>query len=386
MYPRSVKILMVVCLVAVTAVAVASFAAASPAAPGAKNYLSVATDLNNPRGIVFGPDGALYVAEAGSGGDSEPCVDGPEGKVCLGETGAVTRAEAGSQSVVADGFVSLANPDDGGSATGPHDVAFDADGNLMVLIGLGADPALRDPAGPLGAFGENFGQLARVDENGDWTNVVDIAAYEAANNPDGGEIDSNPYSLIAIEDGFVVADAGANALLHVAGDGTISTLAVFADRMVEFPPGSGDMIPMQAVPTSVALGPDGDYYVGQLTGFPFPPGGANIYRVPEEGGDPEVYLEGFTNIIDLTFDEDGNLYVLEMFKNGALSGDPTGNLIKVLPDGTRITLASGSLFTPSSVEMGPDGYLYVSNKGTLSEVGEVICLAANPQIYMPVVR
>jgi hypothetical protein len=36
---------------------------------------------------------------------------------------------------------------------------------------------------------------------------------------------------------------------------------------------------MQAVPTSVAVAPDGAYYVGQLTGFPFPVGGARVFRV-----------------------------------------------------------------------------------------------------------
>jgi len=34
------------------------------------NFTVVASGLNGPRGLKFGPDGALYVAEAGSGGDS----------------------------------------------------------------------------------------------------------------------------------------------------------------------------------------------------------------------------------------------------------------------------------------------------------------------------
>ena len=36
-----------------------------------------ATGLNNPRGLTFGPDGALYVAEAGSGG-SMTATDTPD--------------------------------------------------------------------------------------------------------------------------------------------------------------------------------------------------------------------------------------------------------------------------------------------------------------------
>jgi len=34
------------------------------------NFTVVASGLNGPRGLKFGSDGALYVAEAGSGGDS----------------------------------------------------------------------------------------------------------------------------------------------------------------------------------------------------------------------------------------------------------------------------------------------------------------------------
>ena len=46
------------------------------AAPGGLKV--VAEGLNNPRGIGIGPDGALYVAESGSGG-AGPCIPSPEG-------------------------------------------------------------------------------------------------------------------------------------------------------------------------------------------------------------------------------------------------------------------------------------------------------------------
>jgi sugar lactone lactonase YvrE len=103
----------------------------------------------------------------------------------------------------------------------------------------------------------------------------------------------------------------------------VTPLATFANRLVDAPPflglPPGTQIPMDAVPTSVALGPDGDYYVGQLTGFPFPIGGANIYRVPAEGGTPEIVATGFTHIVDLAFGPDGSLYVLEIATNGLVA-------------------------------------------------------------------
>ena len=79
---------------------------------GGSGKLTVVADgLDNPRGIGFGPDGALYVAESGSGGPG-PCVaGGPEGgETCFGRTGAVTRITKHSQHRVLTGLPSLAEP------------------------------------------------------------------------------------------------------------------------------------------------------------------------------------------------------------------------------------------------------------------------------------
>jgi sugar lactone lactonase YvrE len=149
---------------------------------------------------------------------------------------------------------------------------------------------------------------------------------------------------------------------------------VDAPPFLELPPGT--QIPMDAVPTSVALGPDGNYYVGQLTGFPFPVGGANVYRVPVQGGTPEVYAEGFTAVVDVAFGPDGSLYVLELAKNGLFDAfvfnDWTGALICVAPNGTRTEIAEGALFAPGGVAVDSDGTLYVTNNSIFSGVGQVI--------------
>lgn len=340
-------------------------------ATAASDFKVIASKLDNPRGLAFGTDGALYVAEAGRGG-AGPCIPSPEGgDACYGATGAVTRIANGRQERIVTGLPSIAVAG-GTNATGPHDVAPNGNGRAVVAIGLGANPAARSQLGPEGA---NFGQLVQINGRGVWRPVADVAGYEATANPDGGAIDSNPYSLIVQGGRRIVADAGANALLGVGANGRIATLAVFPDRLVAAPPflglPSGAQIPMQAVPNAVAVGPDGAYYVGQLTGFPFPAGGARVYRVVP-GSQPTIYADGFTNIIDITFGPDGSLYVLEIAANSLLSGDPTGALIRIAPDGSRTTIAGEGLVSPASVVVSSDGTLYVSNHGTSAGEGEVI--------------
>ena len=92
---------------------------------------------------------------------------------------------------------------------------------------------------------------------------------------------------------------------------------------------------MQAVPTGVVKGPDGALYMSQLTGFPFPIGGANVYpRRPAHGRGVE-YATGFTNIMDLDFGRDGTLYVLEIDADSLLGPSTDGALFTVPWGGRR---------------------------------------------------
>ena len=363
-------------LAAVTALGGAA-AAAPGNADGSGELTVVADELDNPRGIGFGPDGALYVAESGSGGPPGPdnCVEGgPEGgSTCFGRTGAVTRITKHSQHRVLTGLPSLAN--DGSDATGPVDLGFSGWTGYLLLGNFGG-PTERALFGP-GA--RRLGRLLKVDLHG-IRSVADFARFEADNDPDegagagGGEpgINSNPNGLQVGRRSQVVADAGGNDLLKVDHKGRISVLTVFPTRAVTTPP-----IPnpeMQAVPTSVVKGPDGAYYVGQLTGFPFPPGGANVFRVVP-GEAPEVYADGFTNIIDIAFDKKGRLYVLEISSEGLLNVPdgqlPTGRLVRVNKDGSRTTLAQEGLAAPGGFVLG-HGAAYITNNSILSDAGQVV--------------
>ncbi len=359
---------------------VVGFAILAPSiAATSGSWRIVVNGLDNPRGLNFDPLGRLYIAEAGRGGDG-PCGPGPEGTRCFGESGAITRwnPRTGNVHRVTTGLPSLATENAGQFAIGPNDIDLDPLGIAFVTIGFGGDPTTRETT--FGPAGRRLAHSIVLLPNDNTLSVKNLGNFEANKNPAGDQVDSNPYGMLARLGKQIVADAGANDLLQIDLGGKTRALATFPDRMVDAPPflglPPGTQVPMDAVPTTVAVGPRGDYFVGQLTGFPFPVGGANVYRVPADGGAPTVYASGFTNIVDIAFGEDGTLYVLEIAKNGLLAAfdgnDWTGALIKVRRNGTRTELVPGVLTAPGGVTIGPDGALYVTNNSIYPGTGQVL--------------
>ena len=331
----------------------------------------IASGLDNPRKLAFGPDGALYVAEAGRGGSSSLCsIDpGTGANRCYGPTGAITRITGvGIHQRVLTGLPSIA-PADGNNAAGPNDLGFGF-GSAWVLVGYAGNPANR---GAFEAAGIRLGSLIQVQYTGAWAYVLDVSAHEST-NPEGTNIDSNPFALQVVSDGGLVADAGGNSLIKIATTGQMSTLAVFPRRTIDLP--GGGTATIDAVPTTVIDGPDGNYYVGELTGFPFAVGAARVYRVRPTGGTPEVVATGFTNIIDIAIDpRNGAGYVLEHDADGIFG--PTGpgvngRVVRVNGDGSHTTIASAGLVKPGGITVGPDGALYVTTRTNFAGLGEVV--------------
>jgi glucose/arabinose dehydrogenase len=353
----------------------------------------VADELDNPRHVAVAPNGDVYVAESGRGGDHETaasCFESPEGDACTGDSGAVTRISKRGwrtqQERVVTGLASFA-PISGDDAIGPHGI-FVKGGNLYVTNGgptaptRDGEPVLRDPTlvaeDPISAL---YGTLLKVRKHGRVSEIADLWAFENENNPDeevgNPAVDSNPVDVLAGHRGrLYVADAGGNTILRVSRGGAVRVLSLFPN--IPMPdPGGGDDIDMNAVPTGVVAGSDGALYVSQLTGFPFPIGGAQIFRVDPRSGDYTTYATGFTNVIDLDFGRDGTLYVLEIDSDSILPPDgPKEGGLWAVPRGggtpEKVALPAGTLTEPGGIAVGKHGDLYVSNHGREAGDGEVL--------------
>ena len=308
-----------------------------------------ASGLNDPRHLRFGIDGALYIAEAGSGNND----------------GQVTRVFQGQQSVWATGFFSGASPE-GEFAEGLADVAPSAPGQpglaIPIFFGrLSADGVVQNSSEQM--LPSPAGHVVHIQPNGTWTPTVDVSAFEYANNP-VDDIDTDPYAIAHTNvNGLkVVADAAGNDLLYV------NTLTNRVSLLAAFPDHDCNGSSVQSVPTSVVRGPDGAYYVGELTGESTPnqQGCARIYRVVP-GQAPTIYATGFTNIIDLAWSR-STLYALQLTTLGLTADNPgPGALLQVNPGAAPTLIFSANqdhfLFVPTGFAIGPDRAFYVSNGG-----------------------
>ncbi len=353
----------------------------------------VASNLNNPRKLFVGSDGALYVVEAGTGG-RDRCLGTGAAKTCIGLTGSITRVSKGAQSRVLTGLWSGAEVG-GKEAQGPADVLV-RHGIYYVLLQNGSiNTRGFNSLGPDGATAGDL--ISSPPGKVEPAVIVNLAAFEAARNPDHGAgsgarfgnppIDSDPYAFTPYRGGFAVADAAGNDLLWVSQNGAVKVLAVFPTRTERFTaaarkamgaPASMRSITVQAVPSSVAVGPDGALYVGELTGAPFTPGTARIWRI-EPGHKMSLYATGFTNISDLAFDGK-NLLVLEIDARGLLHPKSPGALIRLAPNGARKVLAATGLVDPTGVAVA-SGSIYISNNGLFpgsgaGPHGEVVSIPA----------
>lgn len=320
-----------------------------------------ATGLNNPRGLEFGPDGALYVAEGGTGGTLSTeglCaqVEAPIGPYTGSPTGGrISRISTnGTRTTVTDQLPSSQTSALVGSlVSGVSDVAFIGNTLYALLAGGGCSHGVA--AVPNG--------IVRINNNGSWTLVANLSAWELANPAAELPVDFEPegtwYDMVAVRGDLYTVDPNQGQLVKVTTDGTIS-------RVLDFSVSQGHVVP-------TALAYHGNFYIGNLNTFPIVDGSSNIYKV-NPSGELQVRHEGVTAVLGLAFDHNARLYVLEMTVGAEGPTPGLGRVIRIDPNGSVHTIATG-LSLPTGMTMGPDGNLYVSNWGfgpPIPGLGEVL--------------
>jgi hypothetical protein len=349
------------------------------ASAGTASIVLVAGGLDNPRGIALKPNGSILVAESGAGGAT--CQGHGAGRICFGKTASITRISPTGGVSTPVKLPSIAG-EDGFGAVGASDVAFE--GGTM-FIAMGGGPAAVEAVDMFGKQARPFYDLLSATPV---DTIADLYKFESKHDPAGDGVDTNPYAVARVEGGTLVADAGGNDLLLVSDAGPREVVATFPTQDLVDP--NGDTIPAQAVPNTVTVGPDGAWYVGQLTGYPFTPGTSRVWRIEPDARDVAcdaaattgpctLFAEGLTAIIDIAFGPDDSFYVLEIAKNGVLAlegGSPTpedlqGALLRM--DGSTFTeIASEGLVTPAGLAIGADGRMFVTNYGIFPGEGQVV--------------
>jgi hypothetical protein len=301
-----------------------------------------ATGFNDPRGLKFGPDGYLYVAEAGNGGttSSVGLCPGLEGEEYFGSPtgGRISKVSpGGTRTTVTDNLPTSGGP----GVLGVADVAFMGNTLYALLNGGGCSHGV--PTVPNG--------IVKINSNGTFSVVADLGSWQVTHPVANPAADFEPegtwYSMVAVKNAFYAIDPNHGELVKVTTDGNIT-------RVTDISKTQGHIVP-------TALDYHGNFYVGNLGTFPIVDGSSSIYKITP-GGQIKIVETGFTTVLAVVFDNRARMYVLENTTGNLFPTPFTGRIIRVNPNGTKDVIADG-LALPTGMTFGPDGNLYVSNWG-----------------------
>jgi hypothetical protein len=355
------KRLFVAAVVGLAVLVVSAQATSSPPPGHGKQHpqaamTDFATGFNNPRGLTFGPDGYLYVAEGGLGGANLPPAGCPavHGAAApyTGSTGDKTLggriskvSPTGTVSTVVDSLPSSETSAAlGHLVSGVSSVAFVGNQLYALLAGAGCSHGV--PTVPNG--------IIKVGPGSTWSVLANLSAFQAAHpvvapDDEDFEPDGTWYSMAAAGGALYPLDSNHGELDRVTTAGEISRVADISAKVGH------------VVPTAIAH--HGVWYIGTLGVF-----GAEDGTVPNEhvyrlnpSGSVKVSADGLEQVLGLAF-KGGKLYALESSTTPGGPTPGTGAIVRVRSHGPAETIASGLVF-PTGMAIGPDGAFYVTENG-----------------------
>jgi hypothetical protein len=343
------------------------------AVPGRAQVLPVpaiyASGLLGPRGLKFGPDGMLYVAEAGTGGSTASAsfsctqVPGPTGPYTGGPSALISKIDGnGHRTTVATGLPSGQSSLPTGDTMGVADIAF-LDG-VLYAVTAGGGCSHGNPSQPNG--------IVRIEQHtGNWRYVANLSQFSqshsaAYTDASDFEPDGVFYSLIAWHGKLYTVEPNHGQIFSVTPGG-------HTEEIIDVSHAEGHI-----VPTSIAA-KNGNLYVGNLGQFPILPQLQRVLTLSEDflfsdntpGLDHDPFRKafrigssraGFTTIVGLDFGPDGLLYLLELSDGAGYPAAGTGKVVRLRRDGEIEDVVTG-LTLPTGMTFGPDEALYVSNLG-----------------------
>lgn len=310
--------------------------------------------LSQPRGIMADGD-TVCVAVAGelpaavATGDPSAQLEAETGRVVC------RHGDDGDEVTTVVGGLPFVYYPDAAVTSGAADLAL-VGGRMHVLVG------------------EASGRVARsivTVEDGEPHIVADLLAFAEERVGADGLLRSNPFSLVPLpdEDGFLVADAATGSVLRAGLDGEV---AVYAP------------VPGHEVLAGMAWGLDGELYVASFGQLPHPPGSGAVVAIGTDGVHRTV-VDGLTMPIDVGFDGDGGMFVLEYATPqdeptdpGDAYRDASGRLLYTESAGaaSRLRVVADGLSRPTSLVVGDDIVWVSLAAGELAAAeGSVVAMA-----------
>jgi hypothetical protein len=330
--------------------------------------------ITNPRGMKLGPDGNLYVADAGSPAASTTLAPAGLGGECsVGATGPgdYVGSRTGSRILRIDASGDVTTfvdnlPSSTGTAvpsnSGVADVAFIGDTMYAIYAGAGCSHGV--PSIP--------NAVVRIEPDRTPTIIADLGAFQRAHpvanatDPITGDFepDGTWYSMIAVRGALYAVEPNHGEVDKITPDGKIT-------RVIDVSASQGHVVP-------TVIADHGVFYVSNLGRFdPDQLNTQDVFQITPNG-QIRVVATGLSKVLGVAFDGRDRLYVLETSYSADSPGPvpATGRLIRILPNGQKQVLIDSTpddpLFFPTGLTFGPGGSLYISNFGFGPPTGQIL--------------